>query len=372
MNLAIDAVGNKSGGGAIILLQLLQAASAANAIRQITVFVSPASCRQFGLPLSHKISIVEVVWAETSIGRFLWGLKGISRRLSASRHDAFLGLNGIGSVPSSCVSLLFIQQSLPFCKEALRRFPPTQRARMATIFRLTRRSARMALHIGVQTVAMRETVALAFGLPRDRISVFSPDCPDLSKVREDLSLGLLGMKNSLRPALFYVGSALPHKNLGVVLQALDRFSEEERPDFYVTLPPNASRICQHPSVKPLGHLDRSELFHAYSLSAAVIMPSLVETVGLPLLEAFSIGVPVIAADRPYAREICEDAALFFDPLSPEDLAARIRQILSHKEVCTDLVRRGRLIATRRAKFDPYKRMIEKVVELSESSHHERC
>jgi len=46
-----------------------------------------------------------------------------------------------------------------------------------------------------------------------------------------------------------------------------------------------------------------------------------------MLEAMGAGKPVVAAGRPYAREICEPAGGFFDPDSPDDLFLRLEEVL---------------------------------------------
>jgi glycosyltransferase involved in cell wall biosynthesis len=88
------------------------------------------------------------------------------------------------------------------------------------------------------------------------------------------------------------------------------------------------------------------------------MPSLVETVGLPMLEAAAQGTPVIAADRPYAHDVCGSAALFFDPLDPLDLAAKVQTLLSEPGLRERMVNDGRENVARRAAARPYDRMVE--------------
>ena len=91
------------------------------------------------------------------------------------------------------------------------------------------------------------------------------------------------------------------------------------------------------------------------------MPSLVETVGLPMLEAMSAGVPVVAADRDYAHDLCGDAALYFDPLDHTALAQTLQSLLAS----ASLRERLRTLGMRRAAAlmdgRPYDRMIEVAV-----------
>jgi len=113
----------------------------------------------------------------------------------------------------------------------------------------------------------------------------------------------------------------------------------------------------------LGYLQGAELRQAYELADALVMPSLVETVGLPMLEAMNVGIPVIAADRPYAHDVCEDAAVFFDPLDASALAHRITRVLCDEDLRRDLVCRGRDIIRKRRAARPYERMVDIVAKV---------
>ena len=67
----------------------------------------------------------------------------------------------------------------------------------------------------------------------------------------------------------------------------------------------------------------------------LVFPSLYEGFGLPPLEAMACGCPVAVANATSLPEVCGDAAEYFDPLSPEDMAAAILRALEG-----DLVERG--------------------------------
>ncbi len=61
----------------------------------------------------------------------------------------------------------------------------------------------------------------------------------------------------------------------------------------------------------------------------LFFPSKLESYGLPLVEALrGAKIPVIAADREYARELCGNLALYFDPDNEEDAVNKIREIIS--------------------------------------------
>lgn len=365
MRLAIDAVGVKSGGGATVLLQTLQAAVALDAIREITLLASPTALREFTIPPHAKLRILDVARAESSVGRIRWAFRGLERHVHRLNCNALLGFTGIGVAQRNCASVVFIQQSLPYSRESLQRCSLGLRLRMAVIRWMTRRSACASHHVLVQSEPMRETIARDFQISRNAISVFMPTAPVLPHPTAD-SPKLTGMQSAGgRGALLYVGNDVPYKNLSIVAQGLQRMPEADRPDWYVTLSPE-SPVCRGGAAIGLGTLNGGELHEAYRRATLLVMPSMTETVGLPMLEAMRVGTPVLAADRPYAHAVCEDAAAFFSPLSPDDFADKTARLLAEAEWRRALAVCGRALIERRDALNPYCAMMEKVVEVAEA------
>lgn len=80
-----------------------------------------------------------------------------------------------------------------------------------------------------------------------------------------------------------------------------------------------------------GRLDDANVAGLFAHASGLLFPSLYEGFGIPPLEAMVQGVPVIASDIEAVREVCGDAALYFDPHDPLELAAAMRAILAEGE-----------------------------------------
>jgi glycosyltransferase involved in cell wall biosynthesis len=82
----------------------------------------------------------------------------------------------------------------------------------------------------------------------------------------------------------------------------------------------ADRVCH------LGYLSARALPALYRRALAVVFPSLYEGFGFPPLEAMACGTPVAASRIPALKETCQEAALFFDPYDPDEIARAIDQV----------------------------------------------
>ncbi|KQO62180.1 glycosyltransferase family 4 protein [Curtobacterium sp. Leaf261] len=97
-------------------------------------------------------------------------------------------------------------------------------------------------------------------------------------------------------------------------------------------------------VKVLGRVDDADLAVAYSRASVFVFPSLAEGFGLPVIEAMSLGTPVIHSDAPAVREVASDAAVMVEtsPLEsyPERLAHAIFQVTSDSTLAEQLTFAG--------------------------------
>lgn len=154
------------------------------------------------------------------------------------------------------------------------------------------------------------------------------------------------------PFLFYPAQFWPHKNHVTLLMALKLLAESDRMDFSVVLTgadkgnlnfvrQAAKDLGLEDRVRILGFVSRDELVYLYQNAFALAYPSYFGPDNIPPMEAFALGCPVVAAGVPGAEEQMGDAALFFDPNSETQLAARIKELHSTPGLRDALIQRGR-------------------------------
>ena len=130
------------------------------------------------------------------------------------------------------------------------------------------------------------------------------------------------------------GQRRPYKNWEGLVRALALVEENVRPRLVITgagpgedpLRPVVEECGLGAWVDLRGWVDADELADLRARARALAFPTLAEGFGLPVLEAMSIGLPVIASDLPVLREVGGDAALWFDPRDPASMAAALRTV----------------------------------------------
>ncbi len=148
------------------------------------------------------------------------------------------------------------------------------------------------------------------------------------------SINARGRSHLENPYFLCVGSLQPHKNLSLILSAWARF-HETRPDFRLkVVGRKQSRFSKLdielsdalPGVEFTGYINDDELVRLYGGAVAFIYPSTEEGFGLPIVEAFYCGCPVITSNNSCLPEVAGNAALFVDPRGEGELLSAMQRI----------------------------------------------
>lgn len=157
------------------------------------------------------------------------------------------------------------------------------------------------------------------------------------------------IKNLKKPYLLYVGNAYPHKNLGNLVEAF-RMLQLVHKDLRLVLAGKQDSYYQKlaqqikkEGIKNVRLLspDDSELAWLYQNAVLLCLPSLSEGFGLTGLEAMGQGTPVAAARASSLPEVYGQAAAYFDPASPVDIAAQVEKLLANPAGLVRLSKAGR-------------------------------
>ena len=141
--------------------------------------------------------------------------------------------------------------------------------------------------------------------------------------------------------ILYVGSSREHKNLGRLIQAIRQCSSLLPADWGFVLvgdkkkllrkhQQEISKINQERDLIYLtGWMDDACLVNYYRYARALILPSLCEGFGIPVLEAYYYHLPLLLSNQSSLPEVASDAAMFFNPYDVNDMVRTIMELVEN-------------------------------------------
>jgi glycosyltransferase involved in cell wall biosynthesis len=191
-----------------------------------------------------------------------------------------------------------------------------------------------------------------YDLEPDRVVVVPPGGPPPQR-RVAESESLQALRTELRlPERFayYPANTWPHKNHLRLLDALARLGAAgiqvplvcsgEQTEFFRTIQRRIRRLGIHQNVQFVGFVHEDQLAALYQAAEVVVLPTLFEGWGLPVLEAFAAGTPVACSNVTSVPSLAGDAALTFDPRSEEQIAEAIARLWTDIPLASSLAARG--------------------------------
>ena len=140
--------------------------------------------------------------------------------------------------------------------------------------------------------------------------------------------------------ILYVGSSRGHKNLQGLLDAMTIAQPYMNvgqglvitgDDRWLNKSQRAQIAALNGKVVTTGWLTSAQLDACYRQAKAVVFPSLSEGFGIPVLEAFYYGKPLLVSKAASFPEVAGEAALYFNPVKPTEIAEKLIQALAMTE-----------------------------------------
>ena len=176
------------------------------------------------------------------------------------------------------------------------------------------------------------------------------DPAQISVIYHDASMAYSGGEFSRmagRPYVLYVGDRRMYKNFARFTEAMCAVLAE-RPELEVFCAGGGvfsqeelSAFGEYSSRVHQGGLSDEELARAYAGALCFVFPSEYEGFGIPILEAFACGCPVVCSKASCFPEVAGEAAEYFDPLDADDMAAKILRVIDDEVVRHSLRDKGR-------------------------------
>lgn len=220
--------------------------------------------------------------------------------------------------------------------------------------RLYRDHCESARVVVMMTAWSKADLCTRYGLPASKVAVVPPapfvrllERPDPG--RSGRLRAKLGIPDHFA---FYPAQTWPHKNHKNLLEALALLRGEfnlvvplvccgTKNHFFSQVQRVRDDLGLQDQVRFVGWLDDEDVHALYRSAHCLVFPSLFEGWGMPVTEAFEVGLPVACTDAPWLPEVVRGAVLGFDPMDPSSIADALATVWQDDETRAGLVEEGR-------------------------------
>jgi glycosyltransferase involved in cell wall biosynthesis len=295
----------------------------------------PKNVRLVPVPTSSMTALARVWWEQMTLRRLI-------RRESP---DFVYSTGNFGIFRCPAPQMVLVDCSLFFSDVYEKRFLPAHSLRHRMAFKLRRwlicRSVRWANIVMTPTQAMLDELRRFVAVPPHKALVNPFGVKGLNDNAQSNHRLADGEATDKPIRLLYVSLYCEHKNLTTLLKAMPLLNQNGGGRFTLATTADPAwavaswtvtqrgdlQLLKSPEVRDavevVGPLEKEETQQLYRDADIFVFPSLTESFGFPLAEAMAHGLPIVAADTPVNREICGEAALYFRPVDPEDLAEKV-------------------------------------------------
>ena len=316
-----------TGGGFVLLRALLL--TWPMSVPLIAVLDARARNR-LHLPKDAKVS-----WVVASTASRLAAELSLRRMLSAG--DIIFCFHGLPLLFSSAAQVVvFLQNRLYLESNLSSQYKWKTRLRLAFERFLSRAFRHRVSQYIVQTPAMQRAVMqwlASLGQERAPVVKVMPFVDALPGPREHIN-------SAPEWDFVYAADGEAHKNHRVLLAAWQLLAQEGlRPSLALTLGSRDQALTRQIEtatmsaglrITNLGQMPREDVLSLYASARAMIFPSTSESFGLPLVEAAHLGLPILASELDFVRDVCVPAQIF-DPVSPVSIVRAVKRFMGQPE-----------------------------------------
>jgi len=358
MFVAIDAIGIRGHGGASVLTELLHWLPIVRPEWKWYVFLFERDLREFDDPsVADTVTIEYTQEGHTGWGRLMWVHRRLQERVKQIGADVIFSFANIGSSHPVIPQVVFVQQWNAFFNEGIQKSNFLRRLRFSFMRWQILKGAKGSSVVIVQTEVMHRRMLEYAPELNGRIHVIPSGfrTPSPNPIIQPDKKALID--GATRPRLIYVSHPTTHKNHINLFQALpqikevfpsfsliltlepmikpaNKYTEKKYNEFMKPIIKAADKINLPTNIVWAGILNNDEVRYALTNSDLMVFPSLSESFGLGLVEAMEVGCPIAASDLPYARDVAQDAAAYFNPKNPKSIAEVVINLLQDKTKVT--------------------------------------
>lgn len=212
----------------------------------------------------------------------------------------------------------------------------------------------------VQTQDVQDRLSNRIGVPTDKVFLVS-NGP--GKQYDDVVVKKKDADSNIKKLLM-ISTFRPSKNFEIIKQVAPLLKKDNyKYEFHITIKEedyNKHFLGFEETVINHGHVKAAECPELYNDCDAMFLPSHLECFSASYPEAMRMEKPILTSDLPFAHTVCGDAALYFDNLSAEDIANKIKLLFYNQDLYNDLIHKGK---QQLGKFDTSKEQSKKYLDI---------
>ena len=383
IHLFVNGTAASAGGGLTYLRNVIPQLSLRKDTRA-TIAIDPKFRKQ--LPDPANLTFIESPPFNGASRRFLWEQFSLPEQVRVSGADVLLSAGNFAMRKCPVPQVLLSGNALYISRDFNRDLKARREYRSLAIHSIQSLLAKRSVLWADRTVA--PSVAFAGDLRRwtnsekvsaiyhgfDGTTFFS----DQTALPEEIQTKLDTYPQSIR--LLFVSHYNYYRNFETLFRALPLIRKETGRDVKLfltcSLQPGENpgsynieravntiqKLAVRDDIVELGAIPNHLLHRVYRACNVYVTASYAETFAHPLVEAMACGLPVVASDLAVHREICGEAAVYFDRFSPRELAHRVREVTRFAEVSERMSNAGQ---ARSQEFD-WSRHVEELLTIMKS------
>ncbi|OGL65845.1 hypothetical protein A3B21_00115 [Candidatus Uhrbacteria bacterium RIFCSPLOWO2_01_FULL_47_24] len=363
MKIAINVLSAQTGAGVSQMQNLLPELARRDFKNQYVIFYSsrqkdiidavPAQFKKVSVRYVPRGPFARVLWEQWVFPFYLWRY----------RADVLYSVGNTTSIFAPCKVVLLMENANPYSHLDLP-WSAKERMRLRLLRVLGRLSMRRATKIRFVSQNSCNLIASQFGVTPQKcvviphgVSMFggqssdaSEDCPPrIARKNYILTIGANGPHRNTDRLLKAFAVLITQYGYGGDLVVVGNTGSHP---WRATLDNLVRKLELNARVVFTGEIPRHKVAAYFNGAELFILPSVEETFGIPLLEAMAAGVPIAVSDcdldaahrgkcfNPF-REICVEAAAYFNPFDPKDMAKCMERLITDEKLRAQLVVQGK-------------------------------
>lgn len=380
MKIAINALSAKTGGGVTYLNRLIFNLGEVDEANEYWIFVTHENRERVIAFEDARFHVVEV-WIPHLLYRLYYEQFVLPITLKRLDVDVIYAPAEVAPLLTSCPIVLGVQNPNVYYPSSVR-WSAYDRMRFLALRLLARLSAKLASHVVFVSETARQDISRMLNIPLGKTSAVhhGVETTDFSPQKDKTEpSGGVGSVCNMSGYILCVSHLYGHKNHRVLVEAYGALPDPIRAKVKLVLVgqkinPYYDELIgvmremriREDDVVFCGEMCHEELAAIYRGASVFVLPSYLETFGIPLIEAMASGLPIIASNASAIPEVVGNAGLLFDPASPHELCELVKEVLSDAALRRGLV----LKSLERAQGFTWRNTAVRMVKIVEQVHRE--